>query len=333
MKKLTFLILLALFIVANVSSQPCLYNGITFNTQAEIDNFQTNYPNCTEIWGDVEISDAGGGIITNLIGLNVLTAIGGSLLIDINYALTSLTGLDNVSSIGGDLVISYNPVLTSLTGLDNLSSISGSLVEIHHNPALTSLTGLSNLTSIGGDLDIFWNPALTSLTGLNNVTSIGGDLIILDNDALTSLTGLNNINANSISDLYIYDNPSLSTCEVQSVCDYLASPNGTVEIHDNALGCNSQAEVDSACATVSIEKIDFKDEVSIFPNPTDKELFITTKDGTIINEVNIYNQIGQRVLHETRLTDVIDVSELRQGMYIIELVSDEFIIREKLIIK
>ena len=189
------------------------------------------------------------------------------------------------------------------------------------------------MTSIGGDLDIFWNPALTSLTGLNNVTSIGGDLIILDNDALTSLTGLNNINANSISDLYIYDNPSLSTCEVQSVCDYLASPNGTVEIHDNALGCNSQAEVDSACATVSIEKIDFKDEVSIFPNPTDKELFITTKDGTIINEVNIYNQIGQRVLHETRLTDVIDVSELRQGMYIIELVSDEFIIREKLIIK
>jgi len=70
MKKLTLLILLALFIQSKVSSQPCLYNGITFSTQAEIDSFQINYPNCTEIQGDVEIS---GNVITNLNGLNVLT--------------------------------------------------------------------------------------------------------------------------------------------------------------------------------------------------------------------------------------------------------------------
>ena len=33
----------------------CLPEGITFSTQAEIDNFQTNYPGCTEIEGDVVI--------------------------------------------------------------------------------------------------------------------------------------------------------------------------------------------------------------------------------------------------------------------------------------
>jgi hypothetical protein len=56
MKKITLFIVLALFIQVTVSSQPCLPEGIEFTTQAQIDNFQTNYPNCTEIEGDVEIN-------------------------------------------------------------------------------------------------------------------------------------------------------------------------------------------------------------------------------------------------------------------------------------
>ena len=48
------------------SSQSCLPERITFTIQAQIDNFQTNYPNCTEIEGVVTIS---GNDITNLNGL------------------------------------------------------------------------------------------------------------------------------------------------------------------------------------------------------------------------------------------------------------------------
>jgi len=57
-------------------SQPCLPEGIEFNTQEQIDNFQTNYPGCTEIMGTVLIE---GNNITNLDGLNGITAIGGYL--------------------------------------------------------------------------------------------------------------------------------------------------------------------------------------------------------------------------------------------------------------
>ncbi len=49
MKKSLLLISLPFLILTDVLSQSCLPNGITFTTQAEIDNFQTNYPNCTEI--------------------------------------------------------------------------------------------------------------------------------------------------------------------------------------------------------------------------------------------------------------------------------------------
>ena len=73
MKKLTILIFALLIIEVSAFAQPCLPGGITFSTQDQIDNFQTNYPNCTEIEGGVVIE---GSDITNLDGLNVITSIG-----------------------------------------------------------------------------------------------------------------------------------------------------------------------------------------------------------------------------------------------------------------
>jgi len=225
MKTFTLFIVLALFIQTTGSSQPCLPDSTVFTNQADIDNFQINHPNCTEIEGDVTIS---GNDITNLNGLSVLTSIGGDLYFGGNNSLTSLTGLENVTSIGGDLLIIGGFGLISLTGLDNVTTIGGTLT-LTNNYVLTSLTGLENLASIGGDLIIgrtrepgFGNPVLKSLAGLANLTSIGGNLRIDHND-------------------------SLSTCEVQGICNYLVSPNGIVDIHSNAPGCNNPPEIAEAC--------------------------------------------------------------------------------------
>ena len=381
---------------------PCLPEGITFSTQEEIDNFQTNYPGCTEIEGSVTID---GYDINNLNGLSVLTSIGGDLQIEFNNALTSLTGLDNLSSIGGRLWIVFNnalisltgldnvtfiggdlqkilgnDVLASLTGLDNITSILGSL-DISSNAALTSLTGLDNVTSIGGDLQIQGNAAMASLTGLENVTSIGGNLYIAANDTLTSLIGLdnltsiggslgignfmagsnpaltslaglenlttiggglgidcnpvltsltgleglntingsltigsffsgnaalsnliglNNLAAGSIDNLNISYNSSLCNCDVQSICDYLTSPNGTIEIHDNAPGCNSQMEVEEDCENNCLpEGITFTTQAEIdnfqtnYPGCTEIEGDVTINGDDIanLNGLNILTSV------------------------------------------
>ena len=127
MKKFTVTIVLAVFAYVLVSAQGCLPEGITFTTQEEIDNFQNNYPGCTEIEGDVTI---GGDYInpsdiTNLEGLSVVTSIGGYVVI--HYTdIANLTGLENLTSIGGNFVITYTDI-TNLTGLGNLTSIGGSV--------------------------------------------------------------------------------------------------------------------------------------------------------------------------------------------------------------
>ena len=204
--------------IFNAVPTSCLPEGITFETQEEIDNFQANYPGCTEIEGDVTI---GGYYISNLNGLNVLTSIGGTLQIGTyepgNQLLTSLTGLENLIFVGGDLLIggngllggSLNPNLTSLSGLESLTSIGGFL-SIVHNDALTSFSGLESLTSIGGFLSIVYNEALTSFSGLESLTSIGGILKIWENYALFSLSGLESLTSIG-GDLEIVGNYALTS--------------------------------------------------------------------------------------------------------------------------
>jgi hypothetical protein len=338
MKNLSFLITVLVFFQITAFSQSCLPYGITFSTQAQIDSFQINYPGCSEIEGGVFIGvNTGHCYIKNLNGLNVLTYIGGDLVIRNNDsltsltglegltsirgalsigvylavgnpALTSLTGLDNLTSIGGDLNIFCNDALTSLTGLEGLNSIGGDLWIVRNN-ALTSITGLEGLSSIGGGLEIGsymfgGNDALTSLTGLDNVTTIGGDLVIKNNDSLASLTGLDNIEASSIDNLYIAGNSSLSTCEVQSICDYLSSPAGTVDIHNNASGCNNSPEVANACGVTLpclpfgpyyfIAQADIDNFQSNYPGCTQLEgnVYISGNDIVNLNGLSVVISIG-----------------------------------------
>ena len=179
-----------------VLSQVILYaqcpENIFLSTQEQIDNFQTDYPGCTEIEGSVTISTGYGENITNLNGLSDLTSIGYLLDIYSNDSLSDLTGLDNLTSIGNTLLIYGNPKLTDLSGLGNLLSI-GSGFRITSNSNLISFTGLEKLTSIGGHLRLEENASLHNLNGLESVTAIDGYLWIYDSPSLNSLNGLNNV--------------------------------------------------------------------------------------------------------------------------------------------
>lgn len=188
MKKLFFL-LTALYALNSANAQPCFPEGITLTTQGQINSFRINNPGCTQIEGDLTIS---GYTITNLQGLNVITAIGGSLNIECNEALASLAGLENLVHIGGNLYLAGNLVLPDLTGLNGLTFVGGD-VQLTNNVAVTTLAGLEGLTSINEQLCISDNTALSNLNGLNNVISITGCMRIFSNASLGTLAGLENL--------------------------------------------------------------------------------------------------------------------------------------------
>jgi len=192
MKKVISIAFSILLFLTIASAQPCLQGGAYFSTQAQIDNFQINNPNCTEIEGQVFIN---GADITNLDGLFVVTSMG-NLVIKSNDNLLNINGLANLTSVGGDLRIYLNPMLENLSGLENLTYIPGNLEvgtfssNYVGNAILNSLSGLVNLDSIGGDFLIYDNDVLETLSGPESLVSIGGSLQIQYNSALTTLTGL-----------------------------------------------------------------------------------------------------------------------------------------------
>ena len=139
MKKAISIVLLAIGMHFTTYSQTCLPDGITFSTQDQIDNFQSDYPGCTEIIGSVYIE---GSDIQNLDGLNVLISIPSFLSIGSYYEgnpmLTSIQGLENLTEIGA-IAIRNNVSLASLSGLQGISNTGSIFIE--NNASLKEVTG------------------------------------------------------------------------------------------------------------------------------------------------------------------------------------------------
>ena len=188
------------------TTPPCPFTNLTFNNQQQIDDFITNYPNCTNVIYDVHI---GSNSMIDISSLSQITSIGGNLDISYDHTLTDLTGLENLSTIGGDLVIDNNYDLIDFTGLDNLSYIGGNFT-INENRDLIGLASLENLDTIAGNLRVYDNNKLISLTGIDNLNFLAGHLEVQFNDALTSLATLSHLNTIG-GGLTIENNNNLTT--------------------------------------------------------------------------------------------------------------------------
>nr|HPI07494.1 T9SS type A sorting domain-containing protein [Saprospiraceae bacterium] len=188
-------------------------------------------------------------------GLDQLTSQTGFFTINGNPALTDLTALASLTAVG-PLDIIDNDLLTNLSGLHNITAINGSLT-VSENALLPNLNAFQQLNSIGGTVYFQNNPALTSLAGLSQVTSIIVEINITGNPVLQSLTGLDNISSGTFNYLTLMDNSSLTGCSVQSVCDFL-SGTGQAFIGNNAVGCNTEAQVEANCAAMPVELVSFQ---------------------------------------------------------------------------
>lgn len=270
--------------------------------------------NLTAVGGRLSISS--NTSLIHLSGLENLTTIGENLYLEMHWYLRDLVALSHLNSIGGTVNINDNDSITDLTGLENLSIIPGNL-EIIENHALKTLNGIQNITSVGGDLDVGGNYELLTLNPLINLSSIGGDLIIYNNNRLKTLTGLDNIDPESITDLEIQYNDSLSFCSVMSICSYLASPNGDVDIFVNTTGCNDEEEVADTCIMSGISTITPQTHFSFFPNPSEKVITLKTD---LSGKITLYTSTGAEIFSREVNNDglTIDTDFLKPGMYLLK---------------
>ena len=72
------------FSAASIMAQTCLSDGITFTSQAEVNDFPNQYPNCNYVAGDLIIQESFQDDITDLSPLAQLDSIGGKLYLFFN---------------------------------------------------------------------------------------------------------------------------------------------------------------------------------------------------------------------------------------------------------
>ena len=179
-----FLIGLVLSVVTMTANAQCPTEPLVLESQADIDNFSINYPNCSNLSTPLYIDEVD-GVINNLSGLN---AIESAYLIKIqNTHIEHLYGLENLIFIQ-ELWLNSNYNLIDFAGLELISNIE--LLNVIDNTALESADGLGSLSQIS-QLNFFDNTSLTDLTALSQITQLNGLRIAGNN--LTTLDGLSNL--------------------------------------------------------------------------------------------------------------------------------------------
>ncbi len=83
--------------------------------------------------------------------------------------------------------------------------------------------------------------------------------------------------------------------------------------------------------TTWIQDFDWANELFLYPNPSHESFSIMNMNGLSIQEVNIFNEFGQKVKMIVQPTGNIDISDLARGIYLVELIANNEKHRRKLV--
>jgi hypothetical protein len=130
------------------------------------------------------------------------------------------------------------------------------------------------------------------------------------------------------------------TCEVKSICDYLANPAGMIEIYGNMAGCNNQNEVEEACRIFSIDEILPNNSISLYPNPTKGLLNVSFRiPQNQYVSLGIFDFNGREIVSVSGAnkpagehTFSYDASNLNPGVYFCRLTVDDKTVTGKMVL-
>lgn len=247
-----------------------------------------------------------------------------------NSILTNIDALNSITFLPKDFRIVGNTQLPDLLGFSNMTG-SAETVDIYENDALQDLVGLEGINNVLNQISIRLNDNLTNLDGLNGLQNIGYNptlwVWLSDNPQLTDLSSLNNLNPNSVSFCLFENNTSLSVCATQFTCAALDA-GVPFTLNNNAIGCNTISEIEQACL-LDINNPEFVFEAVLYPNPTSNTLSISLTDGIRYNSAFIYSMLGEKLLSTSE--NNIDVSSLSEGIYFVEIKTDQGAVIKKFV--
>jgi hypothetical protein len=141
------------------------------------------------------------------------------------------------------------------------------------------------------------------------------------------LNGLDSVDEKSVLNVYLIGNPILSTCENPFICKFIEY-HGWLTVMNNAIGCNSVAEIEAQCGTLANSELEEID-ISVYPNPTSGSVFLTAEN--IIHSITIRDASGIPLSKLNHPNNEMDMSPFPEGIYFLQIQMDAGVIMKKLI--
>jgi len=76
-----------------------------------------------------------------------------------------------------------------------------------------------------------------------------------------------------------------------------------------------------------------KSTISLYPNPAEDILYIADLDGQSIQEIKLYDQVGQAIPVNIKTSNSINTSQLIPGIYMLKIMINEEVFFEKFVVK
>ena len=143
------------------------------------------------------------------------------------------------------------------------------------------------------------------------------ELHVQANDSLVTLGGMDDLEY--IGNAVIVDNPQLTECAIEPICDFLERSEERAGILWNGSGCNSDGQVRDACSLILGTQDITQSEISVYPNPTSGIVTILDQSNRDF-EVRCYSLDGTHI-NSSRLgvDNQIDLSDFSDRIYILEV--------------
>ena len=303
----------------------CPSTSISIMNNSELVDYNEKYGKCRVLPADLEFD---GSALAND-SLDSLTAIVGELKVHRHLGRDIVPNLSNIRymelvDLRTDFQMDFDlELLSSLTisdsQLDDTLIVSGypvlSFFYSLNNDGMTYLE-IDSIMDYGG-IYVGGNNDLEKIRGLNYPLELS-DFMLSGNDTLQIVEGFDSTIVYEYGRINVSLNGDLNICDVNPLCNISAMQ---VSIYDNGELCSDKDTIELVCngilSDIEDMTISQKDQISVYPNPTQSVLFLNDPSGDIsLFSGIIYNSLGIEVMTFTAMKQI-NLRGLAKGLYYI----------------
>lgn len=279
---------------------------------------------------DISANTALGGITCSMNNLTSLDVSTNTALTAINCSNNDITSLD----------VTNNPLLSNFSCDNNdiasldVSNCTNLLYFVCHYNNLTSIdvsncTPLSWFSCSGNAISTL---DLSNNIALGNLYCAQTDLTMLDLAVNTTLQAINASDCDlSILNIANGNNANFSSFNT------IGNPNLTcIQVDDAAWSTTNWTNIDGTSSfsedcgyPLAVNEIELNKDLSLYPNPSSSKLTIELEE--VISSITIFDAMGNAIQANLTSSNSIDVSELSNGVYVLQVETEKGVARQKFI--